>query len=116
MVFSQAGVTDVAVLVGAILHDTVEDTETSLEEVEAEFGPEVRGIVAEVSDNKDLEKMERKRLQIVHAPHKSPKVRNLDLLKINAYIMIYHFDLYGVCQSVQIQMFHKVDISNDCNI
>ena len=32
-----------AVLVGAILHDTVEDTDTSLEEVEAEFGPEVRG-------------------------------------------------------------------------
>ena len=39
--FPKAGVTDVAVLVGAILHDTVEDTDTSLEEVEAEFGPEV---------------------------------------------------------------------------
>ena len=64
-----------AVLVGALLHDTVEDTDTSLEEVEAEFGPEVRGIVAEVSDDKNLEKMERKRLQIVRAPHKSPKVR-----------------------------------------
>ena len=70
--------TDVSVLVGALLHDTVEDTDTSLEEVEAEFGPEVRGIVAEVSDDKNLEKMERKRLQVVRAPHnKSPKVRKI---------------------------------------
>ena len=45
----------------------------------------------EVSDDKDLEKMERKRMQIVHAPHKSPKVRTS--FKINIYIMIYHFDL-----------------------
>ena len=73
--------TDVAVLVGALLHDTVEDTDTSLEEVEVEFGPEVRGIVAEVSDDKDLEKMERKRLQIVRAPHKSPKVRKIKTSK-----------------------------------
>ena len=66
-------------LVGAILHDTVEDTDTSLEEVEAEFGEEVRRIVAEVSDDKNLEKMERKRLQIVRAPHKSPKVLSINV-------------------------------------
>ena len=45
----------------------------------------------EVSDDKDLEKMERKRMQIVHAPHKSPKVRTL--FTINIYIMIHNFDL-----------------------
>lgn len=78
-ILTSAGVTDVAVLVGALLHDTVEDTDTSLEEVEAEFGPEVRGIVAEVSDDKNLEKMERKRLQIVRAPHKSPKAKLVKL-------------------------------------
>ena len=61
----------------AILHDTVEDTDTSLEEVEVVFGKTVRNIVAEVSDDKTLAKAERKRLQIVHAPHKSRQVADL---------------------------------------
>ena len=59
---------------GAILHDTVEDTDTTLDEIEAEFGKAVRDIVDEVSDDKDLEKLERKRMQIVHAKHASNKV------------------------------------------
>ena len=62
------------VIIAAILHDTVEDTDTSFEEVEAEFGKKVRDIVAEVSDDKSLAKAERKRLQIVHSPHKSNQV------------------------------------------
>lgn len=72
---TQAAVTDTEVIMAAILHDTVEDTDTSFEEVEAEFGKAVRDIVDEVSDDKNLGKEERKRLQIVHAPHKSLKVR-----------------------------------------
>jgi len=52
---------------GAILHDTVEDTNTTLDEIESKFGPEVRHIVSEVTDDKTLPKMERKRLQIEHA-------------------------------------------------
>ena len=51
----------------AILHDTVEDTNTTLDEIESRFGPEIRHIVSEVTDNKSLPKLERKRLQIVHA-------------------------------------------------
>ena len=70
----QAGVTDTDVIVGAILHDTVEDTDTTLVEIEAEFGASVRRIVDQVSDDKNLAKEERKRLQIVHAPHKTPQV------------------------------------------
>merc|ERR1712183_172260 len=54
---------DVATLQAAILHDTVEDTDCSLEEIEENFGKEVRDLVDEVSDDKNLEKMERKRLQ-----------------------------------------------------
>ena len=73
----QAGVVDAEVIVGAILHDTVEDTDTSLEEIEAVFGAAVRGIVAEVTDDKNLPKEERKRLQVVHAPHKSAKVGSI---------------------------------------
>ena len=74
----QAGIDDVEVIIGAILHDTVEDTDTTLDEIETEFGKAVRDIVDEVSDDKDLGKQERKRMQIVHAPHTSHKVTQND--------------------------------------
>ncbi|RWS19311.1 guanosine-3':5'-bis(diphosphate) 3'-pyrophosphohydrolase MESH1-like isoform X1 [Leptotrombidium deliense] len=61
-------VTDSKVLIAAVLHDTVEDTDTTLEEIQEKFGIDIRNIVAEVTDNKSLPKEERKRLQIVHAP------------------------------------------------
>lgn len=51
----------------AILHDTVEDTETTFDELETHFGSIIRKIVDECSDDKSLPKMERKRLQIVNA-------------------------------------------------
>jgi GTP diphosphokinase / guanosine-3',5'-bis(diphosphate) 3'-diphosphatase len=63
----EAGVTDPDILCAALLHDTVEDTDTTPEELETQFGPLVRGIVLEVSDDKSLPKAERKRLQIAHA-------------------------------------------------
>jgi guanosine-3',5'-bis(diphosphate) 3'-pyrophosphohydrolase len=65
----EAGVAEVDVLVAAILHDTVEDTETTVEELEREFGHAVASIVAEVTDDKSLPKPDRKRLQVEHAPH-----------------------------------------------
>ena len=63
----EAGVTDVETLCAALLHDTVEDTDTTPDELEAAFGPEVSGVVMEVTDDKRLPKAERKRLQIEHA-------------------------------------------------
>lgn len=60
------GVEDPITLAGALLHDTVEDTETTLEEIEAAFGPEVRHVVAEVTDDMSLPRSERKRLQVEH--------------------------------------------------
>ena len=71
------GVTDTVVLQGAILHDTLEDTKTTGEELEAAFGPEVRSVVEEVTDDKRLPKAERKRLQIEHAPHLSSRARQI---------------------------------------
>jgi guanosine-3',5'-bis(diphosphate) 3'-pyrophosphohydrolase len=67
----EAGVHDVCVLAAAALHDTVEDTETTLAEIEAEFGSQIAGVVAEMTDDKALPKAERKRLQIERASHKS---------------------------------------------
>lgn len=68
---SQAKVTDMNVLMAAILHDTVEDTETTFEELEEHFGPLVRKIVEEVTDDKKLPKEVRKQLQIEHAKSSS---------------------------------------------
>ena len=64
-------VTDPTVLVAALLHDTVEDTDTSIEEVEAEFGKSVARIVAEVTDDPALDRAARKQHQIDAAPYKS---------------------------------------------
>ena len=63
----------------AVLHDTVEDTETTFEEIEDQFGKEVRDIVADVTDDKSLPRLERKRLQIEHASHCSPKAKLVKL-------------------------------------
>ena len=67
----EGDVTDATVLAAALLHDTVEDTQTSIAEVEQLFGREVASIVAEVTDDKSLEKAERKRLQVERAHSKS---------------------------------------------
>ena len=53
------------ILQAAVLHDTVEDTDTTLDEIEEIFGGEVRRIVDEVTDDKSLPKAERKRLQVL---------------------------------------------------
>jgi len=63
----EAGVSDTQVLCAALLHDTVEDTDTSPEELEAKFGPDIRSVVMEVTDDKRLNKAERKRLQVERA-------------------------------------------------
>lgn len=64
-------VDDMDVLRAAILHDTVEDTETTEAELRERFGDAVTDIVMEVTDDKALPKQERKALQVEHAPHKS---------------------------------------------
>ncbi len=68
---SVGGITDVVVLQAAILHDTVEDTDTTYEELAEHFGRSVADVVMEVTDDKQLEKPRRKALQIEHAPHAS---------------------------------------------
>ncbi|HEM7880272.1 TPA: bifunctional (p)ppGpp synthetase/guanosine-3',5'-bis(diphosphate) 3'-pyrophosphohydrolase [Burkholderia contaminans] len=64
---NEAGVEDERVIVAAVLHDTVEDTETTEQELLRLFGKDVADIVMEVTDDKSLPKEERKRLQVEHA-------------------------------------------------
>lgn len=72
-------VTDAVTLCAALLHDTVEDTATTPDELQEAFGPEVRAIVEEVTDDKSLPKAERKRLQIEHAAGASDKAKLVKL-------------------------------------
>lgn len=60
----EGGVTDPRVIAAALLHDTIEDTETTLRELRGEFGETIAGIVAEVSDTKWLSTTARKKLQV----------------------------------------------------
>jgi (p)ppGpp synthase/HD superfamily hydrolase len=70
---------DPVLVMGGLLHDTVEDTETTYDDLARQFGPEVAALVAEVTDDKSLPQKERKRLQVEHAPHLSHRAK---LLKI----------------------------------
>ena len=76
---TEGGVTDAATIAAALLHDTIEDTETSAAELEREFGAEIRSIVEEVTDDQTLPKAERKRLQVEHAAHLSHKAKLVKL-------------------------------------
>lgn len=79
LLVNEAHVDDAIVICAALLHDTVEDTETTVEELVAAFGTAVAGIVLEVTDDKSLAKSERKRLQIEHAPSLSPRAKLVKL-------------------------------------
>jgi (p)ppGpp synthase/HD superfamily hydrolase len=70
---------DAALVAAGWLHDTIEDTQTSREELAQEFGDDIATLVVEVSDDKTLPKAERKRLQILHAPNASGRARMLKI-------------------------------------
>jgi guanosine-3',5'-bis(diphosphate) 3'-pyrophosphohydrolase len=76
---NEGGVDDAAVLCAAVLHDTIEDTETTAGELEALFGGKVASIVLEVTDDKSLDKHLRKQRQIDHAPHISREAKLVKL-------------------------------------
>jgi GTP diphosphokinase / guanosine-3',5'-bis(diphosphate) 3'-diphosphatase len=76
---NDGGITDPDVLCAALLHDTIEDTETTAEELRATFGDTITDIVLEVTDDKALSKEDRKRLQIEHAPHVSHQAKLVKL-------------------------------------
>lgn len=73
------GGTDPGVVAAGLLHDTLEDSDTSHAELVAVFGTDIADTVAQVTDDKSLPKAERKRLQIEHAPHLTPAARLVKL-------------------------------------
>jgi GTP diphosphokinase / guanosine-3',5'-bis(diphosphate) 3'-diphosphatase len=79
LLLNEAGVEDQRVLVAAVLHDTIEDTDTTAQELIRHFGKDIADIVLEVTDDKTLLKAERKRLQIEHAAHISRRAKLVKL-------------------------------------
>jgi (p)ppGpp synthase/HD superfamily hydrolase len=70
---------DANLVMAAFLHDTIEDTGTSAEELEQVFGSDVAALVVELTDDKSLPKAVRKELQVQEAPHKSVRAQVLKL-------------------------------------
>ncbi len=75
----EGGVAEIDILVGALLHDTVEDTDTSPEELHEIFGARICSIVLEVTDDQALDKPARKQRQIEKAPHLSVEAKAVKL-------------------------------------
>ena len=79
IISKEANISDIDILIGAVLHDTVEDTETTLDEIEEVFGSKIRIIVDEVSDDKLKSKEERKQAQIDKSPFVSYEAKIVKL-------------------------------------
>lgn len=71
--------TDLATLQACLLHDTIEDTAVTYDDLLRHFGREVADLVAEVTDDKSLAKQERKQRQIEHAAQASAKAQIVKL-------------------------------------
>jgi GTP diphosphokinase / guanosine-3',5'-bis(diphosphate) 3'-diphosphatase len=54
-IYTTGNVNNQTILVAAILHDTLEDTKTTRDELRQLFGENVLSIVLEVTDDKSLE-------------------------------------------------------------
>lgn len=73
------GVLDKNILIAAVLHDTIEDTDTTADEIAKHFGEDVSQLVMEVTDDTSLNKQERKQKQVEHATHLSPAAKQIKL-------------------------------------
>ncbi len=79
ILLEREGVSDPVILCAALLHDTIEDTQTTEAELRAHFGERIARVVMEVTDDKALPKQDRKRLQIEHAHALSSEARAVKL-------------------------------------
>jgi guanosine-3',5'-bis(diphosphate) 3'-pyrophosphohydrolase len=64
---ADVGVMDMEILAAALLHDTLEDTDATPEDLELEFSPRVRRLVEALTDDGSLPSRERKQAQLENA-------------------------------------------------
>jgi len=79
ILWQEANVRDIDVLVAALLHDTLEDTNATEAEIEGMFGGRVLSIVKELSNDRNLSGQENKQRQIEHAPLMSQEAKLVKL-------------------------------------
>lgn len=75
----EGGVEDPEILAAALLHDTIEDTETTYDELLGQFGERIAKIVVEVTDDKTLDKQTRKDLQVAKASRVSAAAQQVKI-------------------------------------
>ena len=92
LLVTEGGVDDVEVLVAAVLHDVIEDTETTLAEVQMRFGEKVSLLVASLTDDKRLPRAERKRLTLERLQHASPATKVVKLADLCSNIRAFPVD------------------------
>lgn len=83
--------TDPELMAAAMLHDVLEDTNSTEEEIIQHFGERVNGIVLEVTDDMSLMSEQRKELQIKHAPNLSTEAKKIKIADKTANILDIHF-------------------------
>ncbi len=71
--------TEENILIAAILHDVIEDTDASYEEITREFNKEIADLVIEVTDDKELPYAIRKELQVKGAPSLSEGAKKIKI-------------------------------------
>lgn len=81
------GVTDVEVLMAAVLHDVLEDTPTTREEVLALFGSRVLALVESLTDDKALTRAERRQQVLDHLPHADSATQVVKLADLCSNVM-----------------------------
>ena len=79
LIVSNSDLLDVNLVMAAFLHDVVEDTAVTPQELEQRFGHDVLSLVMEVTDDKSLPKEMRKAKQIENAHQQSPRAQILKL-------------------------------------
>jgi GTP diphosphokinase / guanosine-3',5'-bis(diphosphate) 3'-diphosphatase len=77
--FSRVGISDCKIICAALLHDTLEDTDTTYADLKANFGKKISDIVLAVSDDKSLPDVERRRLQVANAKIASKQAKLVKL-------------------------------------
>lgn len=79
LLVNTGGVTETEILIAAVLHDTVEDTDVTKEEIAERFGQNISEIVMELTDDKSLPKAVRKEKQVEDAPHISDAAKQIKI-------------------------------------
>lgn len=111
---------DTALILSAILHDVVEDTNISFAEITEKFGHQVRSVVEELTDDMSLSYAERKRLQVQQAHQLSLPARKIriadkasNLEDIFTYELDWPIEKKMAYLENAIQVVEKIRGSND---